>query len=99
VEIAGAKIVYYVAWTEFEKGWGSRPDGCSYAIDKDKLAEEVRRQESLGDYECFSRATQPLQGIVTDALYEEIRSSKSGHVSTFRNHHPGFLGQFSPAKV
>lgn len=28
--------VYYETWTESERGWGCRPDGCSLHISKDE---------------------------------------------------------------
>jgi hypothetical protein len=98
MDISGAKIVYYVEWTEYERGFGQRPDGYTYAIDKEKLATEVRRYEALGDSEEFSRASIPMQGIVSDALYEEIQKKDTKVIGTLRNHHAGFLGKFSPAR-
>jgi len=38
--------VYKIEWTEYERGWGSRPDGVSYH--KTKALAEQYRQEFIG---------------------------------------------------
>ena len=43
--------VFIVSWTEYEKGWGSRPDGTSYHISEEKRDEyiKVREKDAAND--------------------------------------------------
>jgi hypothetical protein len=98
MNIAGGKIIFYVQWTEYEKGWGQRPDGFTYAITKEQLATEIKRQATYDTPEEFSRPSEVRQGIVTDELYETINKTSAG-VRNVAHHDAGFLGQFAPART
>lgn len=94
MDLKDAKVIQFVKWTEYERGFGQRPDGMTYAEDEAKLKAEIKRQESLGDSECFSRAS-PIQfGLVNPDLYAEIQ--QKGTVTTWSKHHDGFIGIFTP---
>lgn len=101
MDISGAKVVFFVEWTEYERdelGCSQRPDGMTYAINKDKLQTEIKRQVDLGTPDYYNRPSSVMQGLVNDALYEKIQTSESGVVNTMRSHDAGFLGKFSPSR-
>lgn len=74
--------VVYVSWEESERGWGTRPDGCSLHKTEsdfdaflkkywDKMPKEVPDE--------YSRpAGEPVKAYVAKTLYEEIKKSKNG---------------------
>ena len=44
--------VFYETWTESERGWGTRPDGCSLHIDKaerDRYVKEYWDKQPSGE--------------------------------------------------
>lgn len=88
-------VCYRVEWTEYESGMGQRPDGVSYAFDKDNLERHIKRIQNNGDYSCFSRAGEIGMCIITDELRQKIADSK-GVYTTTRNDDPGMLGVFKP---
>lgn len=94
-------IVYRCVWTEYEKGWGSRPDGVTYALTEEQLKTEIKRQEDCGDYECFSRASEISQALVNDELLAKIKANTitRGTFTTWRLEDPGYLGAFTPVEV
>ena len=98
MNIAGGKIILYVEWTEYERGWGQRLDGFTYALNKEQLTTEIERQATYDTPEEFSRPSTVRQGIVTDELYALIDGTTSGVINV-RRHHVGFLGQFAPART
>jgi hypothetical protein len=89
-------LVYRCTWIESEAGWGQRPDGVTYAMSEAKLTAEIVRQESMGTYECYSRASGIGQCLVNDELFDLVQ--ERGIVNTARNDHEGFLGVFIPKK-
>lgn len=90
--LASVPLVYRVEWTEYD--FGQRPDGVSYAIDLQALRNRISDWESQGSRECFTRAGDITQALVTPELFEEIQKSKSGILTTPRLDHEGFLGIF-----
>jgi hypothetical protein len=74
-------------WTEYERGWGTRPDGCSLhlteedhkAYIKDCWAEEKKRNpsgETPDEYDVPDQS--PFIALVDRETYEEIKDSKNG---------------------
>lgn len=94
--LASINMVYRTEWTEYE--FGQRPDGVSYALDIDLLKADIRRIEAMGDRECFSRASDITQALVTPEFYAEIKARPSGIFTTQRHDHEGMLGVFKPRK-
>ncbi len=74
--------IVYVSWEESERGWGTRPDGCSLHLDEqdyktflkeywDSMPEEVPDE--------YSRpAGRPVKAYVYPGLYLKIEESKKG---------------------
>ena len=74
------KKVYLQYWEESERGWGIRPDGCSFHLtlgDRDKYVKSVyenRDGDSIPD-EYDRVVGEPILSEVSDKIYEEISSS------------------------
>jgi len=87
-----AFLAYKVIWTEYESGWGCRPDGVSYSFSKKYLADHIKTLEAIGSYGCFSRASDitPCRAGVT--LMSLIQHSKSGIYTTNSHNHDNDLG-------
>lgn len=90
--LASINVVYRTAWTEYE--FGQRPDGVSYAADLEALKTHIKRIEAMGSQECFARASDITQAIVTPEFYTEIVATPSGVFTTIRHEHEGMLGIF-----
>lgn len=69
--------VYSVSWTEYERGWGQRPDGVSlhkskadaekYVSDYDK---KYNNKPSAPD--CYSKGGTPKLIEVSKSVYDEV---------------------------
>lgn len=60
-----ADIGFLAALTEYEAGWGQRPDGYILA-DTEEAGKLLKNKiESYGSYECFTRASEFQQVILT----------------------------------
>jgi hypothetical protein len=94
--LASINLVYRTEWTEYE--FGQRPDGVSYSADIETLKEHIKRIEAMGDRECFSRASDITQALVTPEFYAEILACKGGVITTIRHDHEGMLGIFKARK-
>ena len=55
--------------TEFESGWGQKPDGFMLAEDKNLMLIEITRQHQVGSYETFWRYTDPEEVECDDETY------------------------------
>jgi|HigsolmetaAR202D_1030399.scaffolds.fasta_scaffold14575_3 hypothetical protein len=88
-------VVYRTVWTEYERGL-DRPDGVSYAFDKEFLQREIRRIKNLGEPGCYSRASEIKMCVVTDELRKKIYDN-GGIYTTLQYDDPGMLGPFVPS--
>ena len=74
--------IIYVAWEESERGWGTRPDGCSLHLTlADASAFEGaywRRMPDLVPDEYSRPSSSPRPAYVTPLLYEQIEQQKNG---------------------
>jgi hypothetical protein len=70
------KALYRVDYTEYERGWGQRPDGFTLHISKDDAIKFSNHYENFGDSELFSRASTPQLVEVSDAVYNYFISHK-----------------------
>ena len=71
------EALYAVNYTEYERGWGQRPDGSS--IHKSKTAAEKFKAdiEKLGDPEIFVRGSEPFLVEATPTMIEKIGDEDS----------------------
>jgi len=78
--------VIYVSWEESERGWGTRPDGCSLHLTMECFREFEkdywkRMKAAYGDRvpDEYSRpAGRPVLAGVTGIWFEKIKNSKNG---------------------
>jgi hypothetical protein len=78
-------VVYRVNFTEFESGWGQRPDGYIMAKTKEIAIKVIRDIESMGSYSCYTRAnTQPYLFETTDEIYKDIQEDEDGYFWFFK---------------
>jgi hypothetical protein len=68
-------IGYYSIATEYESGWGNRPDGVIIALDKDILLAKIAQVNSEQGQE-FSRCEPPKLCIITDEMAIKIKNNK-----------------------
>jgi sulfur transfer complex TusBCD TusB component (DsrH family) len=66
------KKLYISYCTEYEKGWGSKPDGIMLAIDHNKMLTEIEKQHKKGDYEIYWRYTDPIEVYTDDENYDKL---------------------------
>lgn len=66
--------LYKIEWTEYERGWGNRPDGTTYYPTKE-LAEKAvtdywaRMPKETPD--CYSSPSEPVLVEVNEELYNK----------------------------
>lgn len=74
------KQVYATECTEYEAGWGQRPDGITISEDLEKLNEHIKKG-STGSPEYFWRYSNPIILFVEDKQWETmIAGSNTGLV-------------------
>jgi hypothetical protein len=92
-------ILWRCKWTEYERdesGAWDRPDGYTYANMYEDLQTEIKRQEACGDEDCYSRASDITQVIVSDELYFRVSTTPNlGCINTGKIQE-GDLGKFTP---
>lgn len=65
-------IIYASDVTEYESGYGQRPDGYLLALDLEKYELGLNKVNG-GSYECYSRAGEKKLIKVKDEMYEKIK--------------------------
>lgn len=79
-------IAYYSSVTEYESGWGNRPDGYLVAIDKESFLSRAKLIESQGDSQEFSRIDhEPKLCLVTDEMYAQLKEVSTVWTSNKRD--------------
>jgi hypothetical protein len=70
---------YYSTVTEYESGWGCRPDGYIIALTKEAFRDKKERIENLGDHREYSRVDDdPKLCILTEDGYNTIKDVHGG---------------------
>lgn len=74
-------------WEESERGWGTRPDGCSIHIDLKNQKEYIKKfyEDRSGDVpDVYERVVgDPIEAFIDDKLYVIIERDKT--VRLFEN--------------
>ncbi len=74
--------ILYVAWEESERGWGTRPDGCSLHLTRsDAIAFEQAYWARMPDQvpDEYSRPfSSPSVAYVSPVLYRKIEKKENG---------------------
>lgn len=69
-------------WTESERGWGQRSDGCSIHLNKQDYKDYIQEYwDSMPDEvpDEYERPDNDLKEVViSDELFEKLKSSKNG---------------------
>jgi hypothetical protein len=64
--------IYASDVTEYESGYGQRPDGYLLAIDNAKYEEGLKTVND-GPFECYSRAGSKKLVRIKDEMYEKVK--------------------------
>lgn len=75
------KKVFVSHGTEYERGWGQRPDGVILSENLEWLKKSIDRDESLGDSDEFTRYSSPQEMFVDAKVWNKLKKgSKTGVV-------------------
>lgn len=78
----GLEEIIYVSWEESERGWGTRPDGCSLHLNEQDyrvfLKEYWDRQPDEVPDEYSRPAGRPVNAYASQGLYQQIMESRNG---------------------
>lgn len=81
------KALYAVSYTEYERGWGQRPDGTSYHRNEEEakaFVKGIHRDRSGAAPDEYTNADGPPQLVeVSEELYEHVQ--KNGNYWSFMN--------------
>jgi len=78
----GLEDAIHLSWTESEKGWGIRPDGCSLHLITDDSRDFVEaywaRMPDEPPEEYSKPAGEPVKVFVSPKIYKQIQDSENG---------------------
>ena len=66
------KTLYIANCTEYEAGWGSRPDGFKLALTLEVMTAQILNDNQLGSHLCYWRHDEPQEVLCEDDIYEAI---------------------------
>lgn len=69
------KALYCIKWTEYERGWGQRPDGETYYASKedaDEAYEKAFEGRNGPTPSCYVNPSKPFLVEVDEELYNKI---------------------------
>lgn len=72
-----SNVAYYVTVTEYESGWGCRPDGYIVCLNKEfliKVCEKVNSQQG----QEYSRTDKPKLCLIDEDMYQQLIKNKHG---------------------
>jgi len=76
---------YKIEWTEYECGWGSRPDGYSYHATKElakAYVDDYWKDMPKETPDEYSRPSEPVLEEVSEELFNKIQNERN--VRTWR---------------
>jgi hypothetical protein len=65
--------LYISHCTEYEFGWGSRPDGFLITESFEVMVKKISESIKMGSYECFWRYDEPKLIYCDDETYAKIK--------------------------
>lgn len=68
--------IYAMNWTEYERGWGPRPDGVSLHASKE-AAFRFRNQMEADYGDCYTRGEDPRLIVATNEMVEALGDKES----------------------
>lgn len=66
------KILFISYCTEYEQGWGSKPDGVAFSKTKEAFEKYYKDLVERETYEIFWRYTEPVEVTMDDETYDKI---------------------------
>lgn len=66
------KSLYIANCTEYEAGWGQRPDGFKLALTLEVMRAEIMKDDAMGSSNCYWRHDTPQEVMCDDDIYEAI---------------------------
>ena len=66
------KTLYLANCTEYEQGWGQKPDGFKLALTLEVMTAEILKDDQLGTIRCYWRHDEPQEVFCEDEIYEAI---------------------------
>lgn len=66
------KTLYISDCTEFEAGWGQRPDGFIMSVDREKMEEYIKTTGNSGSRDYFWRHDEPQEVYCEAVQYKKI---------------------------
>jgi len=75
-------IAYYMECTEYEAGWGCRPDGYIVALSKDVLIDKELSLRLNRNYQEFTDCGAIKLCLITDEMLDKIKASPYNFVWT-----------------
>lgn len=67
--------LYAIYWTEYERGWGQRPDGITYYTSKESADESYNKafeDRGGGAPDDYTNPSKPVLVEVSEALYYNV---------------------------
>lgn len=78
------KTLFIAYCTEYEAGWGQRPDGFMIGKSKEAMLPKIEESNKMGSYEYFWRYSEPKEVYCEDETYALIeKRMNGGDVATF----------------
>lgn len=71
--------LYKIDWTEYERGWGQRPDGTTYYLTLEEAQQHIKEYwDSMPNevQDCYSSPGKPTLVEVDEKLYDEVHKRK-----------------------
>ena len=79
------KTLYISYCTEYEAGWGQRPDGFAMTEDKETMEEFIKTKGNTGGRDYFWRYDEPTMVRCDDEQYDVIKAKMSEGIAHFHN--------------
>ena len=83
------KIILQI-WEESERGWGTRPDGCSMHADSKErenyiqIVYESRKSDTSIPHEYDRIVGEGVEAFIEDALFELVQKEKSVRLTQYQ---------------
>lgn len=93
-EVMMSNVAYYSACTEYEAGWGCRPDGYIVSLSKEFLVAKVEelnsRPRGAYGHDVYEK---PKLCVITEEFAKKISESEGGYLHAPNNHSSWLVDQ------
>lgn len=67
----------YISYcTEYEKGWGQRPDGVAMTDNLPEMEEFIKKMDELGSIDCYWRYSEPEEVYCDKDTFHKVTSER-----------------------